>query len=400
MKPNERLSEALARHVERGEVPGLVWVVSRRGEVQSGAIGAMAVGGSEPMRRDALFRITSMTKPVTAAAAMILVDEGRMGLDEPVDRLLPELAERRVLRRIDGPLDDTVPAARAITVRDLLTFRMGFGIIWGPPGATPIQRAAEELKLCAFGPPRPAVPPAPDEWIRRFATLPLMHHPGERWMYNTGAEVLGILVARAAQMPLEQFLRERIFDPLGMKDTSFSVPDSELHRLPPGYFARNPQHPEDGGLDVFDGVQDSQWSRPPAFPSGAGGLVSTADDYLAFAHMLLAGGTAGGARILSKSSVEAMTTDQLTADQKARSEMFPPGWWRNHGWGFGMAVTTGARDARAPAGFGWDGGFGTYWAVDPREGMTAMLMTQRGAFPSMTAIYGDFWSEIYRDAGE
>ncbi len=395
MKPHERLHETLARHVERGELPGLVWLVSRRGEVDAGAIGAMAAGGSEPMRRDALFRITSMTKPVTAAAAMILVDEGTIALDEPVDRLLPELADRRVLRRLDGPLDDTVPAVRPITVRDLLTFRMGFGIVWGPPDAAPIQRAAEELKLCAFGPPRPAVPPPPDEWIRRFATLPLMHQPGERWMYNTGAEILGVLVARAARMPLERFLRERIFDRLGMKDTSFSVPPSERHRLPPAYFARNPFHPDEGGLDVFDGV-DGQWGRPPAFPSGAGGLVSTADDYLAFANMLLGGGAVGQVRILSEASVEAMTTDQLTAEQKARSPMFPQGWWSNHGWGLGMAVTTGARDARGPGGFGWDGGLGTYWAADPREQLIAILMSQRGAFPPMTGIHGDFWAEVYR----
>lgn len=396
MKPNEKLNDMLARHVEGGEVPGLVWLVSRRGEVEAGAIGAMAVGGTEPMRRDTLFRITSMTKPVTAVAAMILVDEGRIALDEPVDRLLPELADRRVLRRVDGPLEDTVPAARPITVRDLLTFRMGFGILWGPPDATPIQRAAEELELGAFGPPRPAVPPPPDEWIRRFATLPLMHQPGERWMYNTGAEVLGILVARAARMPLERFFRERVFDPLGMKDTSFSVPASKLHRLPPAYFARDPFHPDGSGLEVFDPVADGQWSRPPAFPSGGAGLVSTADDYAAFAHMLLGDGTAGNGRIVSRAAVEAMTSDQLTAEQKARSDMLPPGWWSNHGWGFGMSVTTGARDPRGPGGFGWDGGFGTYWAADPREKLTAILMTQRGAFPPMTRIYGDFWAEIYR----
>ncbi|HEX8789504.1 MAG TPA: serine hydrolase domain-containing protein [Polyangiaceae bacterium] len=397
MRSDERLAETLARHVERGELPGLVWMVSRRGKVESGAIGAMAVGGAEPMRRDALFRITSMTKPVTAAAAMILVDEGKVALDEPVDRLLPELANRRVLRRVDGPLDDTVPAARAITVRDLLTFRMGFGILWRPTDATPIQRAAEELKLGAFGPPRPAVPPPPDEWIRRFATLPLMYQPGERWMYNTGSEVLGILVARAAGMSFEQFLRQRIFEPLGMKDTSFSVRTSDLHRLPPAYLARDPFHPDGSGLDTFDGVDDSQWARPPAFPSGGGGLVSTADDYLAFANMLLGGGSVGSIRILSRASVDAMTTDQITAEEKARSEMLPHGWWNGHGWGLGMSVTTAARDPRGPGGFGWDGGFGTYWAADPRENMTAILMTQRVAFPPMTRIYGDFWSEVYRD---
>src|SRR5579884_939093 len=289
--PMDRMHEVLTQHLARGELPGLVALVSRRGEVRVEVMGTKAVGTADPMRRDTLFRISSMTKPVTAAAAMILVDEGVLGLDEPVDRLLPELANRRVLRRVDGPLDDTVPAVRAITVRDLLAFRMGFGILWGPPDATPIQRAANELRLDAFGPPRPQVPPPPDEWIRRFATLPLMHQPGERWMYNTGAEVLSVLIARAARMPLDRFLRERVFDPLGMVDTSFGVPADKLARLATSYMATDPLHP-DGGIEVYDPVDGSQWGRPPAFPSGAAGLVSTVDDYFAFAKMMLDGGTA------------------------------------------------------------------------------------------------------------
>src|SRR5207247_852888 len=159
--------------------------------------------------------ISSMTKPVTAVAAMILVEECRLRLDEPVDRLLPELAGRRVLQRIDGPLEDTVPAHRPITARDLLTFRLGWGLVMAPPGATPIQRAMDELRL-GQGPPSPSTPPEPDEWIRRLGTLPLMHQPGEQWMYTTGSDVLGVLVARASGQPFEAFLRERIFEPLGM----------------------------------------------------------------------------------------------------------------------------------------------------------------------------------------
>jgi CubicO group peptidase (beta-lactamase class C family) len=213
------LHDLLASHLERGEVPGLVCLVSRHGEVETEALGTKSVEAPDPMRRDTIFRVTSMTKPVTATAAMVLVEERKLHLDDPVDPLLPELASRRVLRRIDAPLDDTVPAARAITLRDLLAFRMGFGIVWGAPDAIPIQRAASELELGAFGPPQPQVPPPPDEWMRRFGTLPLMHQPGERWMYNTGAEVLGVLIARAAGMPLDRFFRERIFEPLGMKDT-------------------------------------------------------------------------------------------------------------------------------------------------------------------------------------
>jgi CubicO group peptidase (beta-lactamase class C family) len=175
----ERMHDLMAGHVQRGAVPGVVTLVSRRGKVHVNVVGAKALGGGDPIRRDTIFRITSMTKPITAAAAMILVEECKLRLDEPVDRLLPELAHRKVLRRIDGPLEDTVPATRPITLRDLLTFRMGFGLIWGPPDKYPIQRAISELQIVGFGPPNQATPYDPDEWLRRLATLPLMHQPGE-----------------------------------------------------------------------------------------------------------------------------------------------------------------------------------------------------------------------------
>ena len=225
-----RMHDVMARYVKRREVPGLVTLLSRRGEVHVDVIGSKALDGREPMRRDTIFRIASMSKPITAAAMMILVEECRLRLDEPVDRLLPELANRRVLKRLDGPLDDTVPAKRPISVRDLLTFRMGFGIVMAPPDAYPILKAVNEQQI-GLGPPQPQVPPAPDEWLRRLGTLPLMHQPGEQWMYNTGSDVLSVLIARASGQPLETFLRERLFEPLGMKDTGFSVPAAKLDRL-------------------------------------------------------------------------------------------------------------------------------------------------------------------------
>jgi CubicO group peptidase (beta-lactamase class C family) len=199
-----RMHDFMAGYVERGEVPGLVTLVSRRGEAHVDAIGTQALGDSPPMRRDILFRISSMTKPITAAATMILVEECKLRLDEPVDRWLPELADRQVLKRLDGPLDDTVPAKWPITVRDLLTFRMGFGMLMAPPitsppemVAYPILKAANELQI-GMGPPNPSTMPAPDEWMRRLGSLPLMHQPGEQWMYNTGSDVLGVLIARAS----------------------------------------------------------------------------------------------------------------------------------------------------------------------------------------------------------
>src|SRR5947209_11293011 len=164
-----RMHDVVGGYVERGERPGLVTLVSRRGEVHVDVIGTQAFADPAPMRRDTIFRISSMTKPIIAAATMLLVEECTLRLDEPVDALLPELAERRVLKRLDGPLDDTEPAKRAITVRDLLTFRMDFGIVIAPPGTCPIQTAVDDLEL-GQGAPRPSLPPAPDEWIRRFGT--------------------------------------------------------------------------------------------------------------------------------------------------------------------------------------------------------------------------------------
>jgi CubicO group peptidase (beta-lactamase class C family) len=388
----ERMHHALAGHVERGELPGLVTLISRRGEVHVDAIGMKAVGGNEPMRRDTIFRITSMTKPITSVAAMILVEECKLRLDDPVDRLLPELADRKVVKRLDGPLDDTVPANRPISVRDLLTFRMGQGIVMAPPDTFPIQNAAAELELVGLGPPKPDSPLGPDEWMRRLGTLPLVHQPGEKWMYNLGSYVLSVLIARASGQPLETFLRERIFEPLGMRDTGFTVPEANLNRLATSYTVNRAT----GALVLHDGVANSQWGRPPAFPDGGGGLVSTVDDYLAFSLMLLNKGKHGGERILSRPSVELMATDQLTPEQKAASPF--PGLWENRGWGFGVCVVT-HRDgvAATPGQYGWNGGFGSSWSVDPAEEMVAMVMTQRAftsPIPPETIL--DFWTLAYQ----
>jgi CubicO group peptidase (beta-lactamase class C family) len=384
-----RMHAVLAGYVARGEVPGLVALVSRRGEVHADAIGAKAVGG-DPVERDTIFRISSMTKPITAAATMILVEECKLRLDEPVDRLLPELADRKVLKRLDGPLDDAVPAKRPITVRDLLTFRLGLGIVMAPPGTYPIQTAMNELCL-GQGPPSPSVPPAPDEWIRRLGTLPLMHQPGEKWMYNTGSDVLGVLIARASGQGLDAFLRERLFDPLGMKDTGFSVPADRLDRLATGYWTNF----ETGRAEVYD-EPGGQWSSPPAFPSGGGGLVSTVDDYLAFSRMLLNQGKLGSERVLSRPSLEVMTTDQLTAEQKARSD-FAGGFFDSDGWGFGVSVVTRRDDVAGSVGtFGWDGGLGTSWRSDPQEEMVTILLTQQAwTSPNPPGVCRDFWTSAY-----
>ena len=385
-----RMHDFMTSLVERGEVPGLVTLVSRRGEVHVDAIGVQTIGESTPMQRDTIFRISSMTKPIIAAATMILVEECKLQLDDPVDRWLPELADRKVLKRLDGPLDDTVPAQRPITVRDLLTFRMGFGQMMAPPDAYPILQAAHDQQI-GMGPPKPTEMPAPDEWIRRLGSLPLMYQPGERWIYNTGADVLGVLIARVSGQPLETFLRERLFEPLGMKDTSFSVPEHSLDRLATSYWT----DAASGKLVVYDEARGGQWSQPPAFPSGAAGLVSTIDDYLAFGQMMLSWGKYRDLRILSRPTVELMTTDQLTPEQKAVSGLFP-GFFDSMGWGFGVSIIT-RRDniASVPGRYGWDGGLGTSWYSDPKEEMVIILMTQSAwSSPKPPNVY--FWTLAYQ----
>jgi CubicO group peptidase (beta-lactamase class C family) len=382
----------MAGYVERGEVPSVVTYIGRRGEEYVDALGTMTIGGGRPVQRDTIFRISSMTKPITAAATMILVEECRLRLDEPVDRLLPELADRRVLRSLDAPVDETVAANRPITVRDLLTFRMGTGLVMAMPGTYPIQVAMDEAEL-GQGPPNPLTPPGPDEWIRRLGTLPLIHQPGERWMYNTGSDVLGVLIARAAGQAFETFLRERIFEPLGMVDTGFSVPPAKIGRLATSYSTDL----STGELSLHDDAETGQWSRPPAFPSGSGGLVSTVDDYAAFAHMLLNNGRHGHDRVLSRPSVETMTTDQLTPAQKAVSGLVD-GFFDNHGWGFGMSVVTRRESVFDSIGrFGWDGGLGTSGYSDPKEEMVTILMTQRAwTSPVPPNVCVDFWTSAYQ----
>jgi CubicO group peptidase (beta-lactamase class C family) len=378
-----RLHDVLAAHVDRGAAPGLVSVVSRRGEAATDAIGTTDVDGTVAVRPDTIFRISSMTKPVTAVAALILLEECKLRLDEPVERLLPELADRRVVRRIDGPIDDTVPAHRPITVRDLLTFRMGFGGYFGP---CPVNDAAAPLQL-SVGPPQPSLPPEPDEWMRRFSTLPLMCQPGERWLYHTGADVLGVLIARASGQPFEVFLRERVFEPLGMNDTSFCVPAADVGRLATSYAT----DPESGALTLFD-KPDGQWSVAPAFPSGGAGLVSTATDFLAFAEMLLR----GGAPLVARPSIETMTTDQLTPEQKAVSGFFPDDF-AARGWGFCVGIVTRREHPAAPVGqYGWDGGLGTIWRNDPSEQMISILLTNAAwTSPRPPDIALDFLTGAY-----
>jgi CubicO group peptidase (beta-lactamase class C family) len=372
----EDVEAAVAGAVAAGEVPGAAWWVARGGAVARGAAGTHTPGADDPVRPDTVFRIASTTKPVVAAAALSLVDDGTLALDEPVDAHLPELADRVVLADPADALAGTVPAGRAITVRDVLTFRLGLGLDFTVPWPSPTVAALADAGLPA-GPPAPQAAPGPDEWLRRLATVPLAYQPGERWLYHVGASVLGVLVARAAGRPLPEVLRERVLDPLGMRDTGFAVPEHARDRFGPHWTPPV----EDGSREVYD-PPDGQWARPPAFADGGDGLVSTVDDLAAFAGMLADGGrTPSGGRVLDEDTVRAMTTDQVgPVDDEGG------------GWGLGIGVRrTEEPGGRSAGSYGWDGGLGSSWWTDPATGTSAVLLTnQMWSSPEPPGVFRAF----------
>jgi CubicO group peptidase (beta-lactamase class C family) len=383
-----RLHEVLEGQVSLGALPGLVALVSRRGETHVEAIGRQSFESDTPMRRDTIFRIASMTKLITAAATLILVEQCKLRLDDPVDEFLPELAGRRVLKSLEGPVDDTVPAKRPISVRDLLTFTFGLGAVMAWPPRHPIQKAIAEAGL-APGPLEPEFPA--DDFMKRLGGLPLIYQPGERWLYHTGANVLGVLIARASGQSFGDFLRDHLFAPLGMRDTGFEVPADKLGRLASAYMM-DPQKKE---LTFFDDARNSRWSKPPAFAAGGSGLVSTVDDFHAFCRMILNKGVHGRERILSRPAVELMTSDQLTPEQRLGAELF---FGHGASWGMGGAVVTRRTDlSTTPGRYGWDGAYGTSGHLDPAEDMVGILMTQRMMdSPQPPRVFTDFWTSAYQ----
>jgi CubicO group peptidase (beta-lactamase class C family) len=355
-----RIDEIVERAVVQGQVPGVVAAVAQGDTVHVATAGVMAVGGA-PMRRDSLFRISSMTKPMTAAVVLSLIDDGLLQLDEAVDGWLPELANRQVLRRPDGPLDDTVPANRPITVRDLLTFTWGFGMqgaMFTAAEPWPVFTATVERGLHTFGPPQPAAMPDSDTWLARLGELPLLAQPGERWLYQTGSQVLGLLVARVTGASFEDVMRDRLFDLLGMRSTGFHATD--ITRLTTAYDQRD-------GDFVESDAAEGQWSQPPAFQDGGAGLVSTVDDVVAFGRML----SRSGHPVLTRDSVAQMTSNQLTAEHRANVW---PGFdlLDGRGWGYGVSIFDDGR-------YGWEGGLGTSWCNVPSQDLTVVVLTQRAA---------------------
>ncbi|QKH38364.1 beta-lactamase family protein [Achromobacter pestifer] len=315
---------------------------------------------------DAIFRISSMTKPITAVALMMLIERLNIELTEPVAKWLPELGKPKVLVDLHGELDLTVPAKREITVEDILTSRLGTGIVPAAPGSTPFQREVTRQQLVGFDAPRPAAAMGPDEWLRRLGALPLLAHPGDRWFYSVASNVQGVLIARLSGMALSEFLATHVFEPLEMKDTGFYVKAGQLSRLTPAYF---------GDLRLADGPkEESAWANPPAFEGGEGGLVSTAADYMAFVRMLHAGGETPTGRLLGKAWIRRMLTDHLTAGQRADAASFLDG----RGWGYGVSVDAGRPFTDALRGtVGWSGGLGTSWLSDLSSHRAVVVMCSR-----------------------
>ncbi|WP_372664770.1 serine hydrolase domain-containing protein [Amycolatopsis kentuckyensis] len=374
------LRETLQRHVDAGTLPGAVAIVDRAGVREVVAVGAVDVEGSRPMAEDTLFRIASITKPITAAAVLTLVDDGTLAFDDPIGRWLPELADPKVVRTPSSPVDDVVPAKRPITVFDVLTGQAGWGFasdftLPAVQALFPVQGDGREVQ--SF--------PSPDVWPARLAEVPLAFQPGEAWLYDTCSTIQRVLAARASGRSLPDLLEERIFAPLGMADTGFVVGPDRRDRFTT-FYKRTAD-----GLVLAD-PPDGQWSTMPALPLGSGGLAGTAGDWVAFGRMLLASGAApDGRRVLSAESVRAMTTDHTTAAQREIGALFLEG----QGWGMGGAVDVAAGGPwTVPGRYGWVGGTGTTAHVVPSTGTAAVLLTQVGEDnPVPPEWMRDFWRE-------
>lgn len=357
---------ALEPFVDAGELAGIVSLTSHRGEViQADAIGWADIELRRPMRPDTLFRIASMSKPITSVAAMMLIEDGQIALDDPVTRWVPELGGMDVLRDPAGALDDTAPANREITIDDLLTHRSG--IAYGFLSEGPLQIAYER----ALGDPgmnRMSV----DEWLAALGTLPLAFQPGERFHYGHSTEVLGFLLGRVVGLPFRDFLQEQIFGPLGMADTDFWLPPAKRKRLASLYRW-------DEEAEKLAKVETEMYDKPPAYTPGGGGLISSAPDYHRFARMLLGEGALDGVRLLSPETVRKMRTNRLTNAQRKVPFVGMPLWEKN-GFGLGLSIAEDIVDNPysfgAPGALTWPGIFGTWWQADPANDVAMIYLVQ------------------------
>jgi CubicO group peptidase (beta-lactamase class C family) len=375
MTASDPIAAMLGRYVDADEIAGAATLVWKDGKVvQTCATGWRDRESLELLERDAIFRIASMTKPVTSVAALMLVDEGRIALADPISRWAPEFADMRVLRSPTGPLDETAPAAREITFDDLLTHRSG--LTYGSFHAGPIQPAYE----AALGGDIDSHV-GPDDWITALAALPLIDQPGAGFHYGNSTDLLGFLVARIEGEPLGAVLQRRIFGPLGMRDTGFTVPADKAHRKAQlyGFDAAGGMIPRPTGASGAGAVLPE---RPAdmTYVSGSGGLWSTLDDYLAFARLFLGDGAVDGVRLLQPETLRAMMTNQLTEDQRARGETLGMPIFTAHGFGYGLAVVMDPATAavtRCKGGVGtvgWPGAYGGWWQADPTSGTVMIFL--------------------------
>jgi CubicO group peptidase (beta-lactamase class C family) len=393
----ERLRAPANAAVVTGDVPGVVTLVWQGGQILDlHATGLRDIEAKLPMERSTIFRIASMTKPVTVACALTFFDEGSMRLDDPITKWAPEFADMRVLKEPDGPLDDTYRAPRPITIEDLMTHRSGF--TYGFLAAGPLGKAIEDKMGNGIDSAL-----SPDEWLAALASLPLAYAPGERFNYGLSIDVLGVIIGRAAKTSFRQAIGDRVFAPLGMNDTDFWIPPDKRERAAVPYAAGvalgdfTPAHPT-----AFIG------DAPQPFVSGGQGLASTADDYLTFARMLLGGGEVNGIRLLKSETVRLMSTNRLTDAQRAIPFLGMP-FWAGQGHGLGMSVITDMEKqawmgAGSNGAFSWAGAFGGWWQGDPAQDLILLWLVQvlppefvAGAVPRMPGIMAriEFQNQTY-----
>jgi CubicO group peptidase (beta-lactamase class C family) len=365
-----RLGKVMCGEIERGRLPGAVVLIARRGRLgYFESFGRRDAASNAPMTKDAIFRIYSMTKPITSVAAMMLWEEGRFLLSDPIGKYLPELSDLDVALERGADIE-RVPAQRAITVQDLLRHTSGLTYEFRGPGA--VQKMYMSAKVFSRA-------QSSAEQVATLGTLPLLHQPGTRWEYSRSTDVVGRLIEVLSGMPLGAFFERQILAPLGMVDTAFHVPPRHHSRLAEAFA----QDPDSGAAVRLLEVRDA-----PRFESGGGGLVSTAGDYARFLQMLLNGGTLDGTRLLSRKTIELMTADHLGPITGAPDLLLP-----GHGFGLGFAVRLHAGIAQVPGSIGqyfWGGLAGTTFWVDPAEQLLALMLVQA---PGQR----DYYRTLFRD---
>lgn len=357
-----RIDQAILRRIERHEIPGAVTLVARRGRVvHLSAQGEADLVKRTPLRTDTIFRIASMTKPIASLATLMLYEEGHFFLDDPIAKFLPAFKQMRVLAGaappgVHVPFSGaaTVPAVRPITVRDCLTHTAGFAANPATPGGNGAVRSIAEQ-------------------VEELATKPLVFQPGTNWLYGPGLNVAGVLVETISGQTLDAFMRGRIFDPLGMPDSSFYLPEEKLDRFPPLYQSEPAVESNGWQLREIDQPETSTKVRGPKIQfGGSGGLLSTAPDYARFAQLLLNGGELDGVRLLGRKTVELMTTNH-TGDFYI--------YVRGRGFGYGLGVgvrldLTGTPAVGTPGTYGWGGAYSTYYFADPTEQLLGLIFLQ------------------------